>query len=214
MKKMLIPVVLLGGALLLSGCAREAGGGGRSEEFGQALALNSARQVAYKSPDDFIANMGRVFMAETQDTVTFAFNSAELDATARRALDGQAAWLKANPEVRMSVAGHTDAVGGEAYNERLGLRRAQAAVSYLVRRGISRSRLDAVESFGKTQLAVDTQERERLNRRAVTSVAGYVRNFVGTGMDGILAQRLYQRYQATGGVAVTSADSTDTGGGS
>ncbi len=172
MKKALISIALLCGGLVLSGCAREAGGGDRQDEFGQAVALNNARQIAYKTPDDFLTDLGRVFAAETQDTVTFAFNSAALDATARRALDGQVAWLRANPEVRMSVEGHTDAVGGEAFNQRLGLRRAQAVVAYLVRRGISRSRLDAVESFGKTQLVVDTPERERLNRRAVTRVAG------------------------------------------
>lgn len=185
---------LLGSAVLVSGCAREMGGGDRREEFGQASRLTFARQVAYKTPEDFITDLGRVFAAETTDTVTFAFNSARLDATARRALDRQARWLRENPEVRMTVEGHTDAVGAEVYNFGLGLRRAQAVVNYLVRRGVSRSRLDAVESFGETQLVVDTQSRERLNRRAVTRVEGFVRNFVGTGMDGRLAARIYARY--------------------
>lgn len=209
MKKTAFMIALLGGAALLSGCAREAGGGDRVAEFGQAVRINSARQVAYKTPDDFVTNMGRVFAAEAQDTVTFAFNSTALDATARRALDGQAAWLRAHPEVRMSVEGHTDAVGGEAYNDRLGLRRAQAVVGYLVNRGVPRSRLDAVESFGESQLVVDTEARERQNRRAVTRVAGYVRNFVGDGMDGVVAARLYDGYQATGGPRVQEASSTE-----
>jgi len=206
-----LKIALLGGAVALAGCAREMGGGDRVSEFGDAARVNYARQVAYKTPDDYLINLGRVFAAETQDTVTFAFNSASLDATARRALDTQAAWLKANPEVTMRIEGHTDAVGTEPYNQGLGLRRAQAALGYLVRRGVSRSRLEAVESFGESQLVVETEARERRNRRAVTTVDGFVRNFVGDGMDGVLAERLYDIYQATGGETQTEAESTDTG---
>jgi outer membrane protein OmpA-like peptidoglycan-associated protein len=211
MKKALITIALLGGGLVLAGCAREAGGGDRQDEIGQAVALNNARQVAYKTAADRLTDLGRVFAAETEETVTFAFNSARLDATARRALDGQAAWLKAHPEVRMTIEGHTDAVGAEAYNDRLGLRRAQAVVDYLVRRGVSRSRLDAVESFGESRLVVETEARERRNRRAVTEVAGFVRNFVGFGMDGVLAARLFDIYQGTGGGTVAEAEASDTG---
>lgn len=211
MKKALLSIALLGGGLVLSGCAREAGGGDRVDEFGQSYALSMARQVAYNTSDDRLTDLGRVFMAEAQDTVTFAFNSAALDGTARTALDGQAAWLKGNPEVRMTIEGHTDAVGTERYNDRLGLRRARAVVNYLVRRGVSRSRLDAVQSLGERELLVPTQERERQNRRAVTKVSGFVRNFVGDGLDGEYAARVYNRYQGTGGGTVGDADSTDTG---
>lgn len=202
MKHLMITIALISTALVLSGCGRPAGGGERSAEIGQSVALTFARQTAYKTPDDFLTDLGRVFAAETDDTVTFAFNSSSLDSTARRALDGQAAWLRANPQVRMTIEGHADAVGGERYNDRLGLRRAKAAVNYLVRRGVSRSRLDAVESFGETQLAVDTLERERRNRRAVTRVAGFVRNFVGTGIDGRKAQIAFAEY-----VGIASAGS-------
>ena len=53
------------------------------------------------------------------------------------------------PEVRFRVYGHTDAVGSSAYNKRLGLRRANAVVSYLSTQGIDRSRLEAVVSLAK-----------------------------------------------------------------
>ncbi|MGF1444774.1 MAG: OmpA family protein [Pikeienuella sp.] len=204
MKTALVTLALLGSALTISGCAREAGGGDRQDEVGQSIALSMARQVAYKTPDDFLTDLGRVFAAETEDTVTFAFNQATLDATARRALDGQAAWLRANPNVRMRVEGHTDAVGGETYNDRLGLRRARAVVAYLARRGVSRTRLDAVDTFGETQLVVDTPDRERRNRRAVTRVAGFVRNFVGTGLDGTKVQASFNSYRADSGAGTTA----------
>lgn len=54
------------------------------------------------------------------------------------------------------------------------MRRAQAVVRYLTSQGISRSRLEAVASFGETQPLIVTQGRERRNRRTVTEVSGFV----------------------------------------
>jgi len=185
----------LGGALLVGACAAPAGKGEYAERYGDAYRFNDARQVAYKTPEDRLLDLGKVFAAETDDTVTFAFNSSALDSTARSALNGQAAWLKAHPEVRMTVIGHTDLVGGEAYNDRLGLRRAQAVVRYLSRRGVSRSRLDAVESEGERSPVVETDNRERQNRRATTMVAGFQRNYIGSNLDGVFALRTFKDYQ-------------------
>lgn len=118
-------------------------------------------------------DLNRRFAAEVPSMINFAFDSAQLDAQARAALDQQAAWIKRVPGVRFRVYGHTDAVGTEAYNRRLGERRAIAAVRYLIGRGISRDRLEAVASFGETQPLVVTEGEERRNRRTVTEVSGF-----------------------------------------
>ncbi len=76
--------------------------------------------------------------------------------------------------MRFKVFGHTDLVGSAGYNQRLGLRRAQAAVAYLTSQGISRSRLEAVVSFGKTRPLIQTSAPEMRNRRTVTEVSGFV----------------------------------------
>ena len=108
----------------------------------------------------------------------------------------------------MTIVGHTDLVGTERYNQRLGLRRARAVLSYLTRRGVSRRRLDAVASRGETEPVVQTTQRERRNRRTVTTVAGFARNYVGTGLDGEYAARVYDTYQA-GRFGVESVNSTE-----
>ena len=77
------------------------------------------------------------------------------------------------PELRFSVYGHTDLVGGDGYNQALGKRRAKAVVAYLASRGISPSRVDALVSFGKTQPVVNTLSPEERNRRTVTEVSGW-----------------------------------------
>jgi outer membrane protein OmpA-like peptidoglycan-associated protein len=54
------------------------------------------------------------------------------------------------PKIRVSVEGHTDNVGGDAYNLNLSQRRAEAVRDYLVAKGISPDRLQAV-GYGLTK---------------------------------------------------------------
>lgn len=203
MQKLTIIAALATG-IVLAGCSSPygpAGEGRNSHLYGVATAQNMNAQVAYGDPASRIRALNEAFRAEAPDTVTFAFDRSALDASARAALDKQVDWLKEHDGVRMTVTGHTDLVGPDTYNQRLGLRRAQAVVRYMTSRGISRSRLDAVESRGEQDPVVETQDRERRNRRAVTSVAGFERNFVGLGMDGKKAARIYGGYLGGGGQA-------------
>jgi outer membrane protein OmpA-like peptidoglycan-associated protein len=169
-----------------------------------ATAQNINAQIAYGDPASRIRALNEAFRAAAQDTATFDFDSTALDSSARAALDQQVKWLKANQYVRMTVVGHADRVGTDDYNDRLGLRRARAVVAYLARHGISRGRLDAVESRGRREPVVQTEERERRNRRTVTSVAGFERHYVGDGLDGVYAERVYRTYVA-GAVSVAEA---------
>ncbi len=206
MRKLKIIAVLAAG-LALAGCTSygPAGEGRNSHLYGVATAQNISAQIAYGDPASRIRALNEAFRAAAKDTVTFEFNRIALDSSARAALDQQVTWLKANQHVRMTVVGHADRVGTDAYNDRLGLRRAKAVVAYLARHGISRGRLDAVESRGEREPVVDTEERERRNRRTVTSVAGFERHYVGDGLDGIYAARVYQTYVA-GKVSVSVAN--------
>jgi len=122
----------------------------------------------------YVHDLSNRFANEVQSTVNFAFNSARLDGAAQATLSEQAHWIRQFPEVHFKVFGHTDAVGSDGYNKRLGLRRANAVVNYLALQGISRDRLEAVVSFGETQPLIVTQGRERQNRRTVTEVSGFV----------------------------------------
>ena len=162
--------------------------------FGAAQQSNIISQAAYAYADSRLVALSDKFQREVNDTVTFAFNKSSLDAEARQTLDSQAAWLKANPAVRMRIYGYTDKVGSTAYNDRLGLRRARSSVRYLSGKGVARNRLDAVESLGEREPVVDTEERERRNRRAVTMVQGFTQGYVGDGMDGKRALLGYLEY--------------------
>ncbi len=163
-------------ALALAGCANFNGELGAEIDdgtFGNATMNNMLLQNGELS---YTQALGERFAAEVPSTVTFAFNSDVIDATAAAALDEQANFIRQFPEVRFRVYGHTDLVGSNAYNKALGQRRAEAVVAYLGARGISRSRLEALVSFGKTQPLIATPGPEQRNRRTVTEVSGFVDN--------------------------------------
>jgi outer membrane protein OmpA-like peptidoglycan-associated protein len=188
-----IHLLSLAAAALLAGCGTGPAGY-PNEALGGSNTHNLIAQASNSFADQRLISTSSRFRSAVPDTVTFDFDSAALDHEARRALDAQASWLKANPTVRMRVTGHTDRVGAESYNSRLGLHRARASVRYLVGKGVARTRLDAVESKGETKPLVVTDERERRNRRAETDVAGFERGFSGPGMDGKRAVLAYRAY--------------------
>jgi OOP family OmpA-OmpF porin len=66
----------------------------------------------------------------------------------------------------VEVAGHTDSVGTDSYNQGLSERRAQAVVNYLVAKGINASRFKA-RGYGESEPVADnaTDEGRAENRR-------------------------------------------------
>ncbi len=174
--------------------------------FGEPTRINRG---LHNGDINYAAVLGERFANEVPTTINFAFNSAELDATARSILMQQADFIRNFPEARFSVFGHTDAVGSRGYNHRLGLRRARAAVNFLVHQGISRHRLAALVSLGETQPIVPTEMEERRNRRTVTEVTGFVENS-DLVLDGRYAEIVYRSYRGGsgggGGGETTSAE--------
>lgn len=183
-------VTVVGLSLAIAGCNREAGNYVDGGTFGNATLNNT---LVMSGELDYAISLGRRFAQEIPTTVNFAFNSTVLDATAQQTLNKQADWIRQFPEVRFRVYGYTDLVGSTYYNKRLGQRRANAVVSYLVSQGIKRSRLEAVVSYGKTRPVIDTPGPERENRRAVTEVKGFVKRHP-TVLDGKYAEIIYREY--------------------
>ena len=193
-------LLALSGLVALTACSenvtrnssfwREAGILHNDADFGNATMNNIQIQNGEKS---YIVSLSQRFAREVPSMVNFEFNSAALDENARAILRQQAAWIRQFPEVRFRVYGHTDKVGSNAYNKRLGMRRAQAVVHYLSTQGIHRNRLEAVVSYGETQPLVVTEGRERRNRRTVTEVSGFMGRHP-TVMDGKYAEIIYREY--------------------
>ncbi len=74
--------------------------------------------------------------------------------------------LKANPDVNVLIAGHTDSVGGEDSNRSLSLRRAQAVKDWLTAKGINSARIKVIGKGEAEPIATnDTSEGRAKNRR-------------------------------------------------
>lgn len=204
-----LPKLLAASALLaLVACGptfqREAGARVDQGQFGNATMNNTLIQTGEIS---YTVALAERFAAEVPDTVNFAFNRAEITPEAAAILNRQANFIRQFPEVRFTVFGHTDLVGSQGYNQRLGLRRANAVVDYLVSKGVSRSRLKAVASFGETRPLIQTNQPEERNRRTVTEVSGFVESHPLV-LNGKYAAIIWREYvnSAVPRVAVTAAD--------
>ncbi|MSO73672.1 MAG: peptidoglycan-associated lipoprotein Pal [Alphaproteobacteria bacterium] len=123
----------------------------------------SSQQIVPGSQEDLAQNVG--------DRVFFEFDSSVLSPEARQTLEGQAAWLKRFPNVKLVVEGHCDERGTREYNLALGERRAAAAKTYLTALGVEDARLTTI-SYGKERpfaLGHD-EDAWSQNRRSVSIV--------------------------------------------
>ena len=103
------------------------------------------------------------------DRVFFATNKSILTTASRDTLRKQAAWMRKNADVTVSIEGHADERGTREYNLALGERRANAAKDYLMTYGISGSRMTVI-SYGKERPvnSGSTPLAWSQNRRSVT----------------------------------------------
>lgn len=100
-------------------------------------------------------------------SVNFEYDKASLSADAKKKIQGNAAWMKANPNARLQIEGHCDSRGSIEYNLSLGERRANAVKSYMSSLGIAAGRLSII-SYGKEKPLSngDSESDHARNRRA------------------------------------------------
>jgi outer membrane protein OmpA-like peptidoglycan-associated protein len=98
--------------------------------------------------------------------ITFATNSADINASFYSVLDSVALVLEEYDKTLVVVAGHTDSDGASAFNENLSQRRAQSVSGYLVSQSILPVRLETI-GFGERQPIAgnDSAAGKQLNRR-------------------------------------------------
>jgi peptidoglycan-associated lipoprotein len=111
----------------------------------------------------------------TLENIYYDFDEAIIRDDAKPTLNALAQNLKLNPQISIQMGSHTDCRGNDGYNEDLSQRRAQAAVDYLISKGISADRLSA-KGYGENELAVDcicsrcTEEQHQANRRTTFAI--------------------------------------------
>jgi outer membrane protein OmpA-like peptidoglycan-associated protein len=100
--------------------------------------------------------------------VNFQFDSAKLTAADKDKLNTIATRLKQEAaSAQLTVTGHTDSVGSDAYNQKLSDKRAHSVVEYLIESGVPRSSFVSVTGAGESQPVADnkTADGRAMNRR-------------------------------------------------
>jgi OOP family OmpA-OmpF porin len=89
-----------------------------------------------------------------------------LTESSEKHLDGIVASLRVEKDTHFEIAGHTDSVGSDDYNDRLSQARALSVMRYLAGRGLDSERMNA-RGYGESQPIEtnDTDEGRARNRR-------------------------------------------------
>lgn len=109
------------------------------------------------------------------DNIYYDYDKAEIRADAQPTLNELGDVLRRNPTINIQLSSHTDCRGRDTYNLTLSQNRAQAAVNYLIARGIAATRLSA-KGYGETVPAATcdcakcTEAEHQINRRTTFKV--------------------------------------------
>ncbi len=155
----------------------------------RAAAANSDQQLkqAVQDREELRAKLLQQFNAilSTRDTarglvvnlsdVLFDTGKYTLRPGAREKLSKISGIVLAYPDLRLTIEGNTDSVGGDAMNQTLSEQRAKAVLDYLALQNIPMTSMTS-QGFGKTQPVAsnDTAEGRQQNRRVEMIVSGEV----------------------------------------
>ena len=130
--------------------------------------------VAIPAPKAQVPQPQPVVTKTTFQTDTlFDFDKSVIKPDGKQVLDELVTKLKTIKLEVIIVVGHTDSIGTDAYNMKLGGRRADAVRAYLISKGVEKSRV-YVESRGEKQPVADnkTAAGRAKNRRVEVEVVG------------------------------------------
>jgi outer membrane protein OmpA-like peptidoglycan-associated protein len=116
----------------------------------------------------------RVDKAYELDEIYFSSDSWELNKRSILLLNDFSNYLKKNPNLKISVNGHTDDVGDDEQNRILSQKRAEAVKSYLIEKGVHSEQVEAI-GFGETKPRVpnNSDSNRAKNRRTEFQILSF-----------------------------------------
>jgi outer membrane protein OmpA-like peptidoglycan-associated protein len=130
-----------------------------------------AEELKQNIPGAIVERVGEGIQVTFASGLLYDFDSDVVRAEAKTNLRNLAASLDKYPGSDLLIAGHTDSVGTDSYNQALSQRRADAAVAYLASQGVDRSRMSP-RGLGETEPVApnDTEAGRSKNRRVEVAI--------------------------------------------
>lgn len=150
-------------ALVGAGVGGLAGGGIGAYQDRQEAALR--RDLAGSGVD--VVRQGDNITLNMPGNVTFAFDSSNLQTQFYPVLDNVANTLNEYNQTVIEVAGHTDSVGTDAYNQTLSQQRANSVSAYLGSKGVAQQRMIVVGAGESRPIASNDADAGRAQNRRV-----------------------------------------------
>ncbi|WP_232058464.1 OmpA family protein [Nibribacter ruber] len=137
-----------------------------TEQFEVPLSLSDTTVVEKDFYIDFVGGSSIDVSSYAFKKIYFDTDKYDLRPESIRELDNIVRIMKANPDLRISVDGHTDSRMPDSYNMLLGENRANAAYEYLIQQGVPANRLIS-RSYGERRPIApnNSAENMQLNRR-------------------------------------------------
>jgi peptidoglycan-associated lipoprotein len=162
----IVAVLLMVAAVAATGCAKkkrisdestitDTSGAGTEDSMSESGSLGRYKRGLGPEEDGVLKD------------VHFAYDSYDLDGSARDVLAANAEWLKENRRARTEIEGHCDERGTVEYNLALGAKRAKAVKDYLVSLGVASERLTTISYGEELPLCRDASEQCYARNRRV-----------------------------------------------
>ncbi|MCB9235627.1 MAG: carboxypeptidase regulatory-like domain-containing protein [Bacteroidia bacterium] len=152
--------------------------GSRAYYFASRIDLPSPDSLPNESVEKVTIEMVRYRVGEVAKVIYYDYNKSDITTNASKKLYEMVYFLVDNPEAKVELGSHTDSRGGETYNQKLSQRRADAAVNFIVSKGIDKSRISS-KGYGESKLTnkcndkVECTDAEHgLNRRSELIITG------------------------------------------
>ncbi|AFT67692.1 MAG: outer membrane protein OmpA-like peptidoglycan-associated protein [Cycloclasticus pugetii] len=114
-----------------------------------------------------VSRVGNNLILNMPGNVTFTTGNSSINAGFYQVLDSVAIILKEYSDTTITVIGHTDSVGDEAYNQGLSEQRAQSVASYLRSQGVVGQRFNVMGYGEQSPIASNSTKEGRAQNRRV-----------------------------------------------
>lgn len=178
--KLVVKLMMVLALVWLAGCSST--GGGKGDVSVEDRGASGAEGGAQGATSSGVGGYGDLTIESLNDpnsplsqrVIYFAFDSSEVAEQDRPLVEAHAAFLAANPTVKVSLEGHTDERGSREYNIGLGDRRAQSVRRMLEFQGVAPNQITVV-SYGEEKPAVEGHDESgwSMNRRVELVYVGY-----------------------------------------